>query len=119
MANTRILKKWHTRYLADFMTECTYDAAWEERLKNLKVEDKLNTAELGFPEEFTLFFPETQGMNLQYCLERVELKDIPRSASCWWPTSENTHFFMAYPAQFPQSPIYMAIDFHGDHAECC
>ncbi|MCY0964674.1 hypothetical protein [Parathalassolituus penaei] len=114
MANARITKKYHTRFLADFFVECTHDAAWEAKLKGLELEGKLDTAVEGFPEVFGDMYPETDGMNLHYCIERVELAAIPRAASCWWPISAETEFFMCYPADFPQSAVYMAIDFE-DH----
>ena len=119
MSKPRIVKKLHTRYLADFFVEVSQDPEWEKKLQALQTEDKLDTAETGFPAEFFNWFPEAETLNLQYCIERVELADVPRAASCWWPMDEHTHFYMAYPAQFPQSAIYMAIDFHGDHGHCC
>lgn len=119
MSNARIIKKQHTRYLPEFFVEVSQDPEWEEKLQALQIEDKLNTTEAGFPQEFLKWFPETQAMNLEFCIERVDLADVPRAAACWWPIEENTHFYMAYPAQFPQSSIYMAIDFHGDHQDCC
>ncbi len=119
MSNLRIIKKQHTRYLPDFFVEVSQDPEWEKKLQALQVEDKLDTADSGFPAEFLTWFPEAQALNLNYCIERVEYADIPREASCWWPVDEHTHYYMAYPAQFPQSSIYMAIDFHGDHSDCC
>ena len=119
MSNRRITKKFHSRYLADFFVECSQDPEWEKKLRELKIEDKLNTVEDGFPADFAEIFPETQGLNLQYCIERITLADVPRAASCWWPTDENTQFYMAYPAEFPQSSIYMAIDFPDGHENCC
>ncbi|WP_430462077.1 hypothetical protein ACQUQU_04625 [Thalassolituus sp. LLYu03] len=119
MSNARIVKKHHTRLLAEFLVEVSQDAEWEKKLQALQVEDKLNTSEAGFPEEFLKWFPEAETLKLEYSIERVELADVPRAASCWWPLEDNTHYFMAYPAQFPQSAVYMAIDFHGDHQDCC
>ena len=119
MANARIIKKLHTRYLADFFVECSQDEDWSKKLRGLKIEDKLNTAEEGFPEFFTDCFPETGSMGLEYSVERVNYADVPRGASCWWPVEANTHYYIAYPTQFPQSSIYMAIDFHDGHEECC
>ncbi|MAK92113.1 MAG: hypothetical protein CMI08_09570 [Oceanospirillaceae bacterium] len=119
MSNARIVKKKHTRFLADFMVEVSQDAEWEKKLQALQIEDKLNTAEAGYPTEFLQWVPEAEADNLQYSIERVELADIPREASCWWPVDDNTHFYMAYPSEYPQSSIYMAIDFHGDHSDCC
>lgn len=119
MSNARIVKKLHSRYLADFFIECSQDLEWEKKLRELKIEDKLNTAEAGFPENFQAFFPETAGMNLEYSVERVTLADVPRAASCWWPVEENTHYYMAYPTQFPQTSIFMAIDFTDGHEHCC
>lgn len=114
MANARILKKWHTRYLADFLIECTHDELWEAKLKVLDTESKLDTAVDGFPVAFSEFYVETDGMNLQYCIERVQYTDVPRASSCWWPQDEKIQYFMCYPAQFPQAAIYMAIDFESE-----
>ncbi len=119
MSNARIVKKQHTRLLAEFFVDVSQDAEWEKKLQALQIEDKIDTAEAGFPAEFADFFPEAEAQKLQYCIERVNLEDVPRAASCWWPIEENTHYYMAYPAQFPQATIYMAIDFNGDHADCC
>jgi len=119
MSNARIEKKKHTRFLADFFVEVSQDPEWEKKLQALKIEDKLNTAEEGYPQEFLQWVPEAEKNNLQYSIERVELEDIPREASCWWPMDDSTRFYMAYPSEFPQSAIYMAIDFHGDHSDCC
>ena len=103
MSNARIVKKKHTRFLADFMVEVSQDAEWEKKLQALQIEDKLNTAEAGYPTEFLQWVPEAEADNLQYSIERVELADIPREASCWWPVDDNTHFYMAYPSEYPQS----------------
>ena len=119
MSNARIIKKQHTRYLPEFFVEVSQDPVWEEKLQALQIEDKLNTSEAGFPEEFLKWFPEAAALNLEFCIERVNLADVPRAASCWWPVDEKTAYFMAYPAQFPQASVYMAIDFHDDGHECC
>ncbi|KZZ41926.1 hypothetical protein A3759_10740 [Thalassolituus sp. HI0120] len=118
MANQRIIKKRHTIYLGEFLVDASQDKSWKKKLQELKIEDKLNTSEIGFPSDFNAFFPETVGMELQYCIERVNLEDVPRAASCWWPVDEATHFYMAYPAGFPQTSIFMAIDFE-EHSDCC
>jgi hypothetical protein len=115
MSNARITKKHHTRFLADFFIECTQDEAWENKLRTLEIEGKLNTATDGFPEVFADLYPETVGLNLQYCVERVDYASVPRAASCWWPVDADTQYFMCYPADFPQSALYMAIDFHAAH----
>jgi hypothetical protein len=118
MANQRIVKKHHTRYLGEFLVDVSQDEGWKQKLQQLKIEDKLDTTEQGFPAYFTDCFPETVGMELQYCIERVNVEDIPRAASCWWHIDDNTHCYMAYPAQFPRAAVYMAIDF-DDHSQCC
>lgn len=115
MSNNRIIKKVHTRYLADFLVEASQDAVWAKKMHDLGLEDKLNTSEAGFPEVFVGLFPEVQGMLLEYSIERVNLADVPRRASSWWPVEPGTSYFMAYPTQFPQSAIYMAIDFDCGH----
>lgn len=118
--NARITKKLHTRYLADFFIEASQDQHWGKKLQALTIEGRLNTAEDSFPEHFVAFFPETQGMELAYSIERVRYEDVPRSASCWWPLEDNTHYYIAYPNEFPQVAIYMAIDFDDHHhGECC
>lgn len=113
MANQRIIKKRHTNYLGEFLLDASQDESWKKQLQELKIEDKLDTAEQGFPADFNAFFPETATMALQYCIERVNLEDVPRAASCWWPTDEATHYYIAYPAAFPRTAIFMAIDFDG------
>ena len=118
MSKARIIKKHHTRFLADFLVECSQDEVWKGKMQKLGLEDKLDTAVEGYPQEFVEVFPEAQQYELQYCVERLELADIPRAACCWWPIEEDTHYYVAYPAQFPESSIYMAIDF-DDHSECC
>lgn len=118
MANQRIIKKRHTNYLGDFLVDVSQDESWKKKLQALQIEDKLDTAQEGFPEYFAQSFPETEAMQLQYCVERVNLDDVPRAAACWWPIEENTHYYIAYPAQFPRASIYMAIDF-DDHSDCC
>lgn len=117
MSNARIQKKKHTNLLADFLIEASQDPEWAKKLQALALEDKLDTSELGFPELFTVFFPETKKMNLEYSLERVNYADVPREASSWWPLEEEdtTSYFIAYPTQFPQSVVYMAIDFDEAH----
>jgi len=114
----RILKKHHTRYLAEFLVECSQNPDWKKKLQGLTEENKLDTAVEGFPADFIDDFPEIDALNLQYCVERVEYSEVPRVASRWWPLEEDTHFYVAYPAAFPESSIYMAIDF-DDHADCC
>ena len=115
--NLRITKKLHTRYLADFFIEVSQDAQWNAKLQELGKEARINTSEVGFPENFVGFFPETETMDLSYSIERLELNDVPRSAACWWPVDEGTQYYMAYPTNFPQATIYMAIDFDDhDHA---
>lgn len=114
MSNRRIQKKLNSRYLAEFLVDCSQDAEWKEALRTLELEDKLDTAERGFPNSFHRYFPETQKMPLQFCVERLELADVPRAASCWWPSEANeagTQYYMCYPAQFPQAVIYLAMDF--------
>lgn len=112
----RITKKLHTRFLVDFFIEATQSPEWNEKLQGLEVEARLNTSEQGFPENFLGFFPETQNMGLEYSIERVELEAIPREASCWWPIEEGTQYYMAYPSNFPQAAVYLAIDFdEHDH----
>lgn len=111
MANQRIIKKRHTTYLAEFLVDASQDESWKQKLRQLPIEDKLDTAEVGFPANFNACFPETLGMRLHYCIERVTLEDVPREASCWWPVDEATHYFITYPAAFPRAAIYMAIDF--------
>ncbi|MFC3681065.1 hypothetical protein [Bacterioplanoides pacificum] len=118
MANQRIIKKRHTNYLGDFLLDVSQDESWKNKLQQLTIEGKLDTAEDGFPAYFTDSFPETVGMQLHYCIERVNLDDVPREAACWWPVDESTHYYVAYPAQFPSAAIYLAIDF-DDHSECC
>ena len=120
MANARITKKHHTRFIADFFVECIQDKEWEGKLKALAEENKIDTAVDGFPVDFFKAFPEAEGLQLHYCIERIEYADVPRSASCWWPVEENTAYFMAYPADFPNSQLFMAIDFDDcDHHEGC
>ncbi|MEK9711775.1 MAG: hypothetical protein VW258_04335 [Thalassolituus sp.] len=114
----RILKKHHTRYLAEFLVECSQNEEWKKKLQSLSGEDKLDTALEGMPAEFVEDFPEVEALNLQYCVERVEYEEVPRAASSWWPVDDETHYYVAYPAQFPESEIYLAIDF-DDHSECC
>ncbi|WP_221797974.1 hypothetical protein [Oceanobacter mangrovi] len=111
MANARITKKQHTRLLGDFLIECTQDSAWEGKLKALSDENKIDTSVDGFPAAFLADFPEAEYQKLHYCIERVEYAEVPRAASCWWPVDAETQYFMAYPADFPQSQVYMAIDF--------
>ncbi|MBQ0727555.1 hypothetical protein [Thalassolituus oleivorans] len=118
MAKPRIVKKQHSRLLGDFLIDCSQDAAWTDKLKNLTLEGKLDTAVDGFPAEFLGFCPEAEYLKLQYCIERVELADVPRAASCWWPVDENTHYYVCYPAQFPQTTVFMAMDF-DEHGACC
>ncbi len=117
MSNARIQKKKHTNFLADFLVEASQDTDWAEKMKDLALEGKLDTSELGFPEFFNGYFPETKEMNLEFSIERVSYADIPRSASSWWPgeVEGTTSYFVAYPTQFPQSSIYMAIDFDDEH----
>jgi len=120
MANARILKKYHSRLIADFFVECTHDKEWEGKLKGLSDENKIDTAIDGFPADFLSEYPEAELQKLHYCIERVEYAEVPRAASCWWPLEDGTEYFMAYPADFPQSQIYMAIDFDDcDHHEGC
>lgn len=112
----RVVKKIHNRYLIDFFIEATQDQAWNKQLQELAIEGRINTSENGFPENFAGFFPETQNMGLTYSIERIELADVPREASCWWPIEEGTQYYMAYPTSFPQAAIYLAIDFdEHDH----
>lgn len=118
MSNSRITKKKHSTYLGEFLIESSQDEAWKKKMQALTIEGKLDTAIEGFPVEFVAFFPETEAMKLQYCIERVELADIPRAAACWWPADDSAHYYVAYPAQYPAATLYMAIDF-DDHAECC
>lgn len=115
MSNARIIKKLHSRYLADFIVEASQDPEWAKKMHDLSLEDKLDTAELGFPEFFAGFFPEVGGMELKYSIERINLADIPRSSSCWWPIEKGTSYFVAYPSEFPQTTVYMAIDFDCGH----
>ena len=114
----RILKKYHTRYLAEFLVECSQNEEWKKKLQGLNDENKLDTSVEGLPADFVADFPELNGLDLQYCVERIELTEIPRAASCWWPIDDSTHFYVAYPAQFPEATLYMAIDF-DDHSDCC
>ena len=117
MKKARIIEKQHTNYLAEFLLECSQDSDWEKKLQSLSDENRLETALEGFPPAFTEDFPETVGMNLQYCIEKVALDEIPRAASCWWPMEDDTHFFVAYPVRFPETRLFMAVDFH-DHSGC-
>lgn len=116
MSNARIQKKKHTNYLADFFIEASQDAEWTKKMKEMSLEDKLDTSVLGFPEFFSGFFPETKEMNLEYSIEKVNYADVPRSASSWWPLEDNTTYFVAYPTAHPAAAIYMAIDFEHNHA---
>lgn len=111
----RIVKKLHTRYLADFFIEASQDPQWSAKLQGLSAEERINTSEAGFPEHFVNFFPETEGMELAFSIERLELAEVPRSASSWWPIEEGTQYFMAYPSSFPEASLYMAIDFDHNH----
>lgn len=115
MSNKRIIKKIHTRYLGDFLIEASQDTSWAQKMHDLTLEDKLNTSEAGFPEVFSGLFPEASYYQLEYSIERVNLTDIPRDAAAWWPVEPGTSYFMAYPTQFPQVAIYMAIDFDCGH----
>lgn len=115
MSNYRIVKKIHTRFLGDFFIEASQDPSWAEKMHDLALEDKLSTNENGFPEVFLGLFPEASAYRLEYSIERVNLEDVPREASAWWPVEPGTSYFMAYPTQFPQAAIYMAIDFDCGH----
>ena len=117
MSNARIQKKKHTNLLADFLIEASQDADWAKKMKELALEGKLDTSELGFPEFFNGFFPEAKEMKLEFSIERLNYADSPRTASRWWPAEVEgtTSYFVAYPTQFPQSSIYMAIDFDDEH----
>ena len=64
MSNARIQKKKHTNLLADFLIEASQDADWAQKMKEMSLEDKLDSSELGFPEFFNGFFPEAKIMNL-------------------------------------------------------
>ena len=105
----RLEKKLHTRYQADFLFECSQDPVWAEKLKNLEDGQALESAMDGLPQDFVALFPETEEMLLNYCIERVELADVPRPASCWWPIAEGTQFLFCYPAPFPQAARYFAV----------
>ena len=74
-------------------------------MHDLGLEDKLNTSEAGFPEVFVGLFPEVQEMLLEYSIERVNLADVPRRASSWWPVEPGTSYFMVYPTQFHKAPF--------------
>ena len=115
MSNARIQKKKHTNLLADFFIEASQDPEWSKKMKEMGLEDKLDTSALGYPEFFDGFFPEAQSMELEFSIEKINYADVPRSASSWWPVDETTTYFVAYPTQFPQSSIYMAIDFDEEH----
>lgn len=119
MANRkpRVTKKLHTRFLIDFFIESTQDQDWNQKLKDLAIEERINTSESGFPANFQGFFPETKTMDLAYSIERVELNAVPREASSWWPIEEGTQYYMAYPTNFPQAAVYLAIDFDEHHHE--
>ena len=114
----RIAKKHHSRYLAEFLVEASQNPEWKKKLQSLSDETKLDTAVDGFPEYLLEDLPEISALALQYCIERVELNEVPRAASCWWPIEDDTHFYVAYPANFPETKLYMAVDF-DDHSECC
>lgn len=118
MKKARVIKKQHTTYLAEFLLECSQDPEWKKKLQGLNDEKRLETSLEGFPPAFSEDFPETAAMELKYSVERLELDEIPRAASCWWPVDEETHFYVAYPVDFPQTRLYMAVDF-DDHADCC
>jgi len=49
MSNARIVKKQHTRLLAEFFVDVSQDAEWEKKLQALQIEDKIDTSEAGFP----------------------------------------------------------------------
>lgn len=118
MKKARIVKKLHGRYLAEFLLECSQDEEWKKKLQSLNEENRLETAVEGLPPAFIEDFPETTEMSLEYSVERLSLEEVPRAASCWWPVDEQTHFYVAYPAQFPEKRLYMAVDF-DDHSDCC
>jgi hypothetical protein len=111
----RIEKKLHTRYQAEFLFECSQDPQWAAKLQALEGEQVLESAQEGMPADLLAAFPELDTMALNYCIERVELNEVPRDASCWWPLEEGTQFFLCYPARFPQAALYLAVDF-DDHA---
>lgn len=110
MSNIRITKKKHTRFMADFLIECTQDSVWKAKLAQLEGEQKLDTVVEGMPAMFSRDFPEAAEMNLQYCIEPIDYDDVPRKASRWWPKEENARYFMCYPARFPESALYLAFD---------
>ena len=66
----RILKKHHSRYLAEFLVECSQNPEWTKKLQGLNEENKLDTAVEGLPKEFLEDFPE----------EFVEKWNVGRSA---------------------------------------
>src|SRR5690554_7484638 len=66
MSNARIQKKKHTNLLADFFIEASQDPEWSKKMKEMGLEDKLDTSELGYPEFFDGFFPEAQSMELEF-----------------------------------------------------
>jgi len=96
--------------MADFLIECTQDEGWKQKLSQLSEEGKLDTALEGMPVMFEDVFPEALGMNLQYCIESIQLADVPRRASRWWPNEEGAQYFMCYPSAFPESALYLCID---------
>ena len=114
----RILKKHHSRYLAEFLVECSQNPEWTQKLQGLNEENKLDTAVEGLPKEFLEDFPEAEQYNLAYSVERVDLSEVPRAASCWWPVDEETHYYVASPTAFPEAKLYLATDF-DDHSDCC
>ena len=114
----RILKKIHNRFLAEFLVEASQSDDWKKKLQTLNDENKLDTSVEGFPFELLEYCPEVEAFQLEYSIERVALADVPRAASCWWPIEQDTHFYVAYPTAFPETKLYMAVDF-DDHSSCC
>ena len=113
MTSQRQRKKYHTRLLGEFLIDSSRDEKWLQKLKDLTIEGKLDTNIDGYPAAFERDFEEVHQYALHYCIERVDLSDIPRQASCWWPTEEQCHYYMAYPADFPRSAIFLAMDFEN------
>lgn len=110
MSNLRIKKKVHSRFLADFCVEASQDEKWLAALAKLSVNDVVSTEQQGWPEDFSEIYAEVNIEKLSYQAARVTLDDVPRQASCWWPTDEKAHYFKFAPVEFPNSSIFMMID---------
>ena len=96
--------------MADFAIEIANQKSERRKLDQLGMNEVTVYENNLFPQSFWELNPGVKKFRMSYSIERIELKDIPRTHCSWWIVSETTLFIRVFPTASRKPYWYMALN---------